>query len=255
MKKLIRLTLVLVALASALALALPVADPLARVKPDDPPQSPASSQPKPSAAQSPYLGAQACAACHAEIVEKQQKASMAKALEPISDCQILRSNTDLKFRQGQFSYRITRQGDKSIYNISDGNSEISIPLLYCFGQGKAGQTYVYEYSGAMYESRLSFYKEISGLDITLGHANNIPKTLVEAAGRQISVDETQRCFGCHTTGAVRGSRLQLDHYFPGVSCESCHGPGAQHVAAIKAGEKVSVKMKPLGNLEDRKSVV
>ena len=225
-------------------MALPTGDLLARVNSVDSPQTP-----KPANTPSRYLGAQACAACHTEIAEKQLKSSMAKAMEKVGDCQILQNHPDLKFQKGQFTYRIHRQGDKSIYTINDGKTEISIPILYCFGQGKAGQTYVYEYNGALYESRVSFYADTLALDFTLGYAHETPQSLVEASGRQMSMDETKRCFGCHTTGATSGSQMNPAHAVPGINCESCHGPGDRHVAALKAGEKAPAKMKQLGDLD------
>jgi hypothetical protein len=243
MQKLIRVTLILIAAAVALDMTLP-AGLLARTTPDAGVQSP-----KPADAQSRYLGVQTCANCHAEIAERQQKSFMAQAQEKIGDCKILRAHPNLKFQQGKFTYRITRQGDKSIYTISDGTSEVSAPILYCFGQGRGGQTYVFEYNGAFCESRVSFYTEIKGLDITLGYALEVPQTLTEAAGRQMSVDETNRCFGCHTTGAPGSSQTrpeQLAHRTSGISCEACHGPGDQHVAFLKAGDPATAKAKIKG---------
>ena len=207
------------------------------------------------AQQSRFAGAKACAACHTEIAEKHQQAVMTKAMEKADSCQILREFPDLKFKSGKFSFQIARQGEKSLYIIGDGKSELSLPILYCFGQGKAGQTYVFENNGAMYESRVSFYREINGLDITLGYAGESPQTLTEAAGRQMSLDETKRCFGCHTTGSTAsvsaGSPSSLTHLAPGVGCESCHGPGDNHIALMKAGDQAAAKtkIKKLGNLD------
>jgi hypothetical protein len=234
-------------MALALKLAAPANDSFARN------QSQSSPQSQPSVSSSRYLGAETCALCHTEIAEKQKKAAMSKAMEKVGDCQILRSHPELKFQLGKFSYKITSRGDQSIYTVSDGNSELSVPILYCFGQGKSGQTYVFEYRGSMYESRLSYYSGIDGLDITLGYANEAPTTLPEALGRRTSVDETRRCFGCHTTGAITKAAVllqqQLDHLAPGVSCESCHGPGDRHVAALRAGDLKAAKMKRLGDLD------
>ncbi|MDQ3009822.1 MAG: hypothetical protein M3X11_03860 [Acidobacteriota bacterium] len=257
MQKLIRLTLVFAAMAFAFGafggIAIP-ADWLAWAKTDG---VTASSQPVPQSAgqQSRFAGTKACAACHTEIAEKHQRAVMTKAMEKADSCQILREFPDLKFQSGKFSFRIARQAEKSFYTISDGKSEISLPILYCFGQGKAGQTYVFENNGAMYESRVSFYKEIRGLDITLGYAGDSPQNLTEAAGRRMSLDETKNCFGCHTTGSTAsiavGLPSSLAHLAPGIGCESCHGPGDQHIALMKAGDQAAAKakIKKLSNLD------
>ncbi|HZN11905.1 MAG TPA: multiheme c-type cytochrome [Blastocatellia bacterium] len=183
-----------------------------------------------------YAGPQACAACHAPLVAGQQKTAMARALEPAASCEILRAHPRLEFRLGPYTYLVTREGDRSLYTVSDGALTISAPIRYCFGQGKAGQTYVVEHQGVFYESRLSFYNDTRGLDITLGYPREVPGSLVEALGRAMSADETRSCFGCHSTGAVRGQRLELQHLMPGVSCEACHGPGENHIVAVKAGQ-------------------
>jgi Cytochrome c554 and c-prime len=49
-------------------------------------------------------------------------------------------------------------------------------------------------------------------------------------------DEARRCFGCHTTASTVNRRFDPHNSIPGVSSESCHGPGTKHVAAIKAGK-------------------
>lgn len=254
MKKLIRIILAMTAMVSALVLTLPTREMLARINAAETvAETPAPQTSKPPDAQSRYLGVQACAACHADIVEKHQASSMARAMEKATDCKLLLQYPNLKFQLDKFTFRIERQGDKSIYTVGDGKSELSMPILYGFGQGKAGQTYVYEYNGEFYESRVSFYADIRALDLTLGYAGEIPKNLVEAGGRRLSVDETRRCFSCHTTGAIarlpEGTRLRVSHLTPGVNCESCHGPGDQHIAALKAGEKPPAKMKRLGDLD------
>ncbi len=208
---------------------------------------------KPGGQTGRYAGSQACVACHEEIVAKQRATAMGSALERIGSCRILRSHPDLKFQNGKYSYRIERQGEQSIYTVSDGRATLSVPLLYCFGQGKSGQTYVYEYKGERYESRVSFYLAIDGLDITLGYSSDPPPDLVEAAGRRLSVDETTRCFGCHMTGEIvrvqEAGQLRLEHLSPGVGCEACHGPAERHLAAMRAGTPAAGQMKKLGALD------
>jgi predicted CXXCH cytochrome family protein len=183
-----------------------------------------------------FVGQQACAECHASRVRVHQQSAMGRAMEPVAEARILSSLPRLEFRLGKYSWELVRKGNQSIYTVSDGKDTISVPVLYAFGQGKAGQTYVLDYQGNFYESRMSFYNEIQGLDFTLGVPRSEPDTLVAALGRPMSRDETLQCFSCHTTGAVIGDKLHLDKMVPGVNCESCHGPGGQHVAAGKAGQ-------------------
>lgn len=185
--------------------------------------------------QAKYVGGQTCANCHTEQAASYKGASMARALETVADCQVLREHPLLTFKLGPYNYKIARQGGESIYTVSDGQQSVSIPILHCFGQGKAGQTYVLKHKGSFYESRVSYYKAIDGLDITIGYLREMPKTLDDAVGRLTGPDEIINCYGCHSTGAVNGTQLQLDKLMPGVSCEACHGPGEKHVAAMNAG--------------------
>jgi hypothetical protein len=161
---------------------------------------------------------------------------MTRALEPVADCQILREYPLLTYKFGPYSFKIVRQGSQSIYSVTDGVKTISEPILHCFGQGRNGQTYLLKYNGSYYESRVSFYSDTKGLDITIGYSRTPPATLEEALGRLTPPDEVRSCYGCHTTGAVSGTQLNLDKMMPGVSCEACHGPGEKHVLAMKAGK-------------------
>ena len=198
--------------------------------------APASQTPwRPSgpAAQAGYVGAAECAECH-EQEAGQHATAMGRALETAAESRVLRSRPRMTFRAGPYLFEITRRGDQSIYSVTDGTRTISAPILYALGQGKAGQTYVFRLDGALHESRLSYYREIDGLDYTLGPERKAPATLEEALGRPLSPDDARGCFECHATGAVSGRTLQLERLTPGVSCESCHGPGREHVEAVRA---------------------
>ncbi len=189
-------------------------------------------RPTHAAANAKYLGNKACAECHTQTAT-QHKTPMGKALEAIEDCNILKANPKLSFKSGAYLYTITRQGNQSIYAVTDGQETISAPILYAFGQGKAGQTYVLQWNGKFYESRLSFYNEMAGLDYTLGAPRAPAKSLPEAFGRLMDSLDTKDCFSCHATAAVSERQLQLDKLTPGITCEGCHGSGAQHVALMK----------------------
>jgi hypothetical protein len=183
-----------------------------------------------------FVGDQACAECHKSKVMTARPNAMTTAMEPVGESKVLTANPKMSLSIGGYTYQITRRGQESIYTVSDGKQTISLPILYAFGQGKAGQTYVLKQDDIYYESLVSFYNEISGLDLTMGAQSVKPQSLMAAIGRQLSKNEAVSCFGCHSTGAVGGSRLHLDKLVPGVRCEACHGPGTDHVAAGKAGQ-------------------
>src|SRR5215475_3399312 len=182
------------------------------------------------------VGDKVCAECHKGKADSQSQSSMGMAMESVKDSKILTEHQKMTFRNGPYSYEITRKGDQSFYAVTDGKETISLPILFAFGQGKAGQTYVLQYDGAYYEGLVSFYNEIKGLDFTIGQTSDVPASLLGALGRRLSKSETLSCFGCHATGAVSGSNLHLDKLTLGVKCEACHGPGGGHVAAGKVGE-------------------
>jgi hypothetical protein len=183
-----------------------------------------------------FVGSQACAQCHKTKVASQPRTPMGRALALPATCEILRANTKLSFRNGKYEYRITREGDQSLYTVIDGENKLSVSIAYCFGMGEGGQTYVLQYNSKFYESRVSFYDDIKGLDITMGHVPEPPATLEAAMGREMLMSETRSCFGCHSTNSLNGSTLQLDQMIEGVTCEGCHGPGENHVAAMKSGD-------------------
>jgi len=184
-----------------------------------------------------YVGSSTCNQCHAALTAGRQANTMSRALERVENCEILKTNPRLNFRNGSYNYQIVRDGTQSIFTISDGVDSISEPVLYCFGQGKAGQTYVLRHKGVFYESRLSYYQEIRGLDVTIIHPRSVPESLEDGLGRPMSTEAAQGCFNCHSTAAVSVAQLQLEHLMAGVTCEGCHGPGERHVAAVKANSK------------------
>jgi hypothetical protein len=189
-----------------------------------------------------------CAACHPAEARSQPHTAMAHALESAADCEILRANPQLTFREGVYSFRIAREGDRSLYSVTDGKETLTVPIAWAFGLGAAGQTYVYEHNGHWYESRVSFYKQLRGLDLTMGAQNSKLKSVEEAAGRLTSPRGAQECFACHSTNAVQDGRLEADRLTPGVQCERCHGPAGQHVRAVKTGDVKGAAMRQLGKL-------
>jgi len=183
-----------------------------------------------------FVGAQKCATCHPTQAKSFHQNSMSRALEPVETCAILKGDVHFQWQSAPYRYSISRNAGRVVYRVTDGKETFETPLLYAFGQGKAGQTYLYEADGKFYESRVSYYSQLNGLDLTVGAINSKPTDMRSAAGRIMDASEARGCFGCHTTGARVGQTLQLKDFEPGVQCESCHGPGGTHVDGMLAGK-------------------
>jgi hypothetical protein len=158
---------------------------------------------------------------------------MANAAIPAAGAGILQRHKSLELVSGPYHFEISAAAGGSVYSVNDGTHSISQPLQWAFGTGEVGQTYVYQNAGVFYESRVSFYPVLQGLDLTLGHHPPAAADLGDALGRAMVVSETRLCFGCHTTRSTTSGQFDVNSLIPGISCEACHGPGAKHVAAMR----------------------
>lgn len=76
-----------------------------------------------------------------------------------------------------------------------------------------------------------------------GHSHAF-NTLVR---RESEADPT--CIGCHTIGFGKPTGYQRsfgNEQLTDVGCESCHGPGSEHVTSWAAGKKPAFQFRPLG---------
>lgn len=136
------------------------------------------------------------------------------------------------------------------YNLDDEVLTVSIParfgpdrfpLSYALGSGHNAVTFLTLVPDRLgdtvgIEHRISVYHGANGwdLDLTPGHLGQLASQEVEQFGKIIRGDKLQKCISCHTTtaeikaGRVTGLR-------PNVGCQSCHGPGREHIVAMQAG--------------------
>lgn len=160
---------------------------------------------------------------------------MAHACVRAADSKALAEHERLDSRVGPYTYEIVRTTSGSLYSVSEGGRTISALLGWAFGAGEFGETYVFTKGGIYYESQFSYFPVLQGLDLTPGHSHSIPSTLEAGVGRSLDSEEAHRCFACHNTASSTSGQFDPEHLISGVTCEACHGPGARHVTAMKAG--------------------
>lgn len=159
---------------------------------------------------------------------------------------LFKSRPELSFRKGPYTYTIETKENQPVYSVTDGTRTISLPIRWSFGKG--AQTWVLEKDGDLYESMVSYYPSIDGLEITTGDAALTPQNLDEAVGRKLRDGEPQDCFGCHSTGVVSAGKLHLQTLEPGLTCEHCHTGASSHLLAALQGEAYDTAPTNLRNL-------
>ncbi|MGH9655809.1 MAG: multiheme c-type cytochrome [Bryobacteraceae bacterium] len=174
-----------------------------------------------------------CATCHKQA-RTQPLTSMGHAMRFAPKNPLFLKQPELTLRKGKFLYSIDTRDGKTTYTVSNGTSSISTPVRWVFGE--ESQTYVLRRDGKFYESLVSYYPGIHGLDTTMGDERIHPQSLEQAFGRPLHSIEYTACFGCHSTGSIVGHRLDLTTLQPGVRCEHCHVGANKHLAGFLSGK-------------------
>jgi hypothetical protein len=195
---------------------------------------------------SPKVHGPTCATCHEEQALPQPATQMAHAMELSQHNQVLAGHPSLTFRKDGYSYAVTTKNGHSVYVVSDGTKTVTIPIVWAMGA--QAQTWVLERKGNLYESRVSYYPSIKGLEITTGDEKLTPKSIDEAVGRPIGMDEAKACFNCHATNAVIDHQLDLKALHPGIACERCHIGAHAHAVGMMAGSASAPIPQSLGKL-------
>jgi hypothetical protein len=118
--------------------------------------------------------------------------------------------------------RITTELGKSVYTVTGGThkkaatrNNIPAPLAWSFGDGRIGQSYLFERDGNFFESRASYFGNLKILDLTLGRELTDLKNLEEAIGRPVTGSELIRCFACHSTASTINDNFDRTRIIPG----------------------------------------
>jgi hypothetical protein len=183
-----------------------------------------------------YAGSAACAHCHRAIFEKQKTTDMAQAAARAAESRVLIEHPTLSFERGPYTYSLRHEGGRVSYTVSDGRDKITEPVFLVVGAGAVFQTYLIEHDGVYYRAPVNYYSAQEKLGLGEDPATPLPASLEAALGKRLTADGVRDCFRCHSPANVVGDGFDTDRLVPGDTCEVCHGPGAEHVAAMRAGK-------------------
>ena len=184
-----------------------------------------------------YVGDQACQSCHAEASAQHRQTGHGRSLsrfDPATAPERFDGETvvhnapsnlyyEALVRDGQLIQREFRTGpDGEIVH------EQSFAADYVIGSGNATRSYLMDVNGYLTEMPLTWYTEREVWAMSPGYEESNDRF-----NRQINVS----CMTCHT-GRPEHTPFTQNHYTDvplGITCERCHGPGGEHVAARESG--------------------
>jgi len=221
-------------------LAWSLTDPSADPPLDSVQHNPAGERPQPQPA---FVDTLKCRECHPDEFAAHAQHGHASTLTRSSESKISRQLAGRTIRDPQrnvvFQYGLNKSGELQVRSDSYA-PKTWFPLQFAFGSGMhAGVTWVTVITAntqvpIAIEHRLSWVSKTQDMRVTPGQDGRPIGQRVEIFGHPHLTEDMKRCFDCHSTHyKVLGTRI-VDLQ-AGVHCQNCHGPGADHVAAMEAG--------------------
>lgn len=137
-------------------------------------------------------------------------------------------------------YRFKRTDESITYSISPPDARpINLPVSILMGGQRHGLGFLFsikEVEGiplarpALVQARYAWSPEKKKLLLAPGCVTTKPQSFEAALGQVLSPTFESRCLSCHGQPNLLGSGNK-----GGVHCESCHGPGSQHITAVSDG--------------------
>ena len=164
-------------------------------------------------------GQPVCASCHPREAANYARTAMAQSLGTPED----QPGGSVKHKLSGSTVAIRNENHGMVHSLAEAGLTASYPVSYYVGAGKVGRSYLVRIGDYLFQSPVSYYTERHGWDLTPGYET------------EHRLDFTHQivsgCLFCHT-GEVRLKAGTNNRYedipFTPISCERCHGSGAEH---------------------------
>jgi len=184
-------------------------------------KAPAQEEKAPAPAEATYVGDDGCTSCHSEASKGFHGTQHAGALKPVTDFQLNGELPKVKlFDGGDAENKTPTEVDLATANIYGVMMD-----HYVLGE-------VPGFKGTVYRVA-ALEKNGDKYDVVAAKSVDVD----EDGTKDWQAAESSRCVTCHAPGVASSSPTL------GISCESCHGPGSNHVAAGPGEKKGSFEVK------------
>lgn len=174
-----------------------------------------------------------CLSCHKDYAKYDSTAHHLTSRIASKDSILGKFDDVLKTSEPELSYRLEARNNgffqTGVLGTPPDAVSISQRFDFVIGSGRKGQTYLYwGENDQLFQLPVSYWTALNSWVNSPGYGD---RTL------DFSRPILPRCFECHASsfqvvsdsGVV--NRYRRSDYVLGISCERCHGPGGQHIAA------------------------
>ena len=179
----------------------------------------------------------ACIDCHEQSTHFGETGH-ARTLARATDDEVLRKLLALNTSQyTDAGVRVDSTQDGLFIRKTDRGKVTTASVDWCFGSGTHANTWVTLLSDSLgsvdiLELRWSHFTGTGEFGLTPGHPETNGITSSARLGLLFDGPRARRCFSCHASMPDDNLDLQdFDSIHPGVTCQRCHGPRAEHVAS------------------------
>jgi len=197
-----------------------------------------------------YVGQEKCAQCHAEQVAAWRTSHHAQAMQVANDSTVLGNFSDAHFAKDGVTSNFFKKNGKYFVRTDGPDGKLQdFELPYTFGVDPL-QQYLVPFSNGRMQSLVLAWDSRSKQHDGQHWFHLYPDQKIEYADPLHWTGRNQTwnymCADCHSTNLRKNYDLAKDSYATtwseiDVSCESCHGPGSNHVAWAKTHKKDSYK--------------
>src|SRR5208282_2294169 len=208
-----------------------------------------------------FVGAQACAGCHAPEADRWKNSHHALAMQKATAAAVLGDFTNATLTHHGVTTTFSRDGEKFMVRTEGPDGALhDYEIAYTFGVYPLQQYLIafpggrYQALGIAWDSRPKDHGGQRWFPLYPGQTLRAGDSL-HWTGR----DQTwnYQCAKCHSTDLTKNYDLAADSYATSwtdvnVACEACHGPGSRHIAWAKARSVESAgssQVKPNSSLE------
>lgn len=179
-----------------------------------------------------------CAECHEQAEtfwETGHANTLRRATDPVSRELLKQMQTFLT--QEIPGANLTMEADAQVATYEQDGNLSRVELDWCFGSGEHARTWVGTLTDSngsldLLEYRWSWFHDIEGFALTPGQQKEPLAGYFHGLGLLFDAPKAKNCFSCHASAiSETAGMIDLQTMHPGVTCQRCHGPRAEHVAS------------------------